>query len=788
MKIRLTIFIILLAMVIPGHAVLKEQNLPQTLSILRSELEKTHNEMGELQKRMTTASDRMRDKLFDAVNRANQNSLMLYSQKQDYVFDLTYACHEATSQYNEFRHNTLPFKHWLGSMDKEVARYDSLIQSLSTMPLMTLDDKAKTDRNVCLTLAINIRRVYVENVENLKEYQYYYTRTEERLKALHDYAQHKYDDIQSNIFVNGTDNYFSVLRNIGMHLIESKHTVQEKYSAKRNVRSQWDSRHIVFLFVAILIWSIVAIVLNQIIMRWIVTRLMRRNLFTESIREKYMAKRTCIIMTSTVITFAIILNIVNAVLNQNFIMMASNLLTEYAWLMSVILIFILIRVESKQTMHTFYIYSPLLFMGFIIIACRIVLLPSELVNLLIPPVLAVCMLAQWKVMSKYHANVQRSDKIYAIFSLIVFIASVISSWIGYVLLSVQILIWWVMQLTCILSITCLKDWFANYAIRHEISKKPVVNTWHYYIITEIIIPIAAVASVVFSIYWAADVFNLNSMTWMVFTMKFIDSENFVLSLNNLSIVLALWFVFKYLNKTAKAFIKYHFDIVDPENSANRSVVYVNIVQIIIMGAWFLITLGIFHVSNSWIVVISGGLSTGIGFASKDILENIYYGISLMAGRIRVGDLIVCDGTRGRVSSISYTSTMIEAVDGSIIAFQNSQLFSKNYKNLTRNHGYEMAIKEVGVAYGTDIARTRRLLIDAVSALSCVETSTHSVSVVVKELSDSCVTLNVICWINALTAAIDNGVILEAIYNTLNSNNIEIPFPQQDIYIKSTPTD
>ena len=91
------------------------------------------------------------------------------------------------------------------------------------------------------------------------------------------------------------------------------------------------------------------------------------------------------------------------------------------------------------------------------------------------------------------------------------------------------------------------------------------------------------------------------------------------------------------------------------------------------------SLSIFEISSTWLVVVSGGLSTGIGFAMKDILENIYYGISLMAGRIKIGDYIICDGIRGKVSSINYTSTVIDALDGSTIAFQNSQLFTKNYK-------------------------------------------------------------------------------------------------------------
>jgi small-conductance mechanosensitive channel len=209
----------------------------------------------------------------------------------------------------------------------------------------------------------------------------------------------------------------------------------------------------------------------------------------------------------------------------------------------------------------------------------------------------------------------------------------------------------------------------------------------------------------------------------------------------------------------------------------------NILHIFIWGVWFLISLAIFHVSSTWLVVISGGLSTGIGFASKDILENIYYGISLMTGRIKIGDLIVCDGIRGRVSSISYISTTIDTTDGSVIAFQNSQLFTKNYKNMTRNHGYECHILDVGVAYGTNIKKAKEVIINAISGLDCLDPSKDP-KVVLKELGDSALILKVIIWVNVFTQFADDGEVLEAIYNALNENDIEIPFPQLDIHQKA----
>lgn len=782
---HIIILIALLAMhVCNVHAVLKEKDLPHTLNILRHELEEVHDELGERQKQLAQTSEMMRRKLMHTMNHANQNALMLYSQRQDHVFDLTYSCHEATSQYQNFRRDVLPFKQWVDQSNNEVARYDSLIHSLQTMPAAMLNEKAQTDRKVCLAFAINIRRMAVENQQTLQEYMDIYKFSETRLKRLNDYAQKRYSIIQNNIFVNGGENYIAILKNLGSNITLSKQTFEDKYTLNKHKGSQWDASVIVALFSFIIFYGIIAIILNQLVMRLVVSRMMKHDSLKERTKEKYVEKRAFIIMATTTVTFAVILNIVKLLMEQNFILMASSLMTELAWLVSVILISILIRVDSKQTMHTFFTYAPLLFMGFIVIAFRIVLIPNAIVNIIFPPLLLLCMLWQWYAIRRYSKEIEVKDKYFSGISLFILAVSVVTSWIGFTLLSVQILIWWIMQLTCILSITCIHDWYTEYAEKNNISKRPITKTWFYYFFTKVLTPIAAIFSVLASIYWAAGIFNLTEITRTIFSTKFIDSTNFVMSIKSLSQVIALWFVFSYINFMAKALIFHHYSKKDHKTAESRSSIIVNVLQVIIFGAWFLISLSIFHVSNQWIVVISGGLSTGIGFASKNILENIYYGVSLMAGRIKIGDMIVCDGTRGKVSNISYTSTMIEAIDGSIIAFTNSQLFTKNYKNLTRNHGYELSVNEVGVAYGTDIESCRQIITEAVAQLPCVDTKQngHKITVIMKELADNCVTLKVVCWVKVASAAVDQGTVLECIYNTLNKNNIPIPFPQRDIHI------
>ena len=774
MKRILAIMLVLLT-TLSAQAVLKEKDLQQTLQILRAELTMHHRELSQRIEMNRKQNEQVRQRLLETMKRSDQNSLMLYSQKLDYVFDLTYACHEATEQYYDFQRQQLPFKMFMDKTESEIARYDSLITSLKSMPITILDDKGKTDRNVCLTLASNIRNSLLENRATLNDYIRIYDRTEQRLSNLNDYAQNRYLDIQTNIFKNGGDSYFTILGNWNRYWRNMERTVEKKYQP--NAHSQWDSRWIFGLLFSTIIYAIIATLLNFLAIRFVVPKRFRTS--------EFMKKRTCITIATTTITFALILGITLALTDQNFFIMAANLLVEYAWLLGVILLSLLWRVTGDQIKSAFRIYTPLLFVGFLVIAIRIILIPNELVNITFPPILLICALWQWSVVRRHNQNVPRSDMFYTYISLTVFVISVVCSWIGYTLLAVQILIWWTMQLTCILTITCVSLYLKLYGKRNHYEERPITKTWMYDLAYQVLLPVMGVCSVMISIYWAADVFNLSDLCWKIFKTHFVDLKNLQLSILTVAMVITLWFFFNYVNRTILQLLRMHFQTKDPDTAASREVMGKNVLQVVVWGAWFLISMGILNVSMEWLLVVTGGLSTGIGFASKDIIENIYYGISLMTGRIKVGDLIQVDDITGRVTSISYTSTIIEALTGEVITFQNSQLFTKNYKNLTRNHGYVLQIITYGVAYGSNLAQVKQLIEDATNGLQLEGTDlSKPITTRVYELGDSSVNFKLFVWTDALMRNIVTSQLLATIYDTLNQNNIEIPFPQQDVHIKS----
>ena len=85
----ITLVAVTLLALAPAYAVLNEKDLGQTLSVLRSELRAAWRASAERSKRTLERGTRQRAQLVEMMQQSNELSLMLYSQKQDYTFDMT---------------------------------------------------------------------------------------------------------------------------------------------------------------------------------------------------------------------------------------------------------------------------------------------------------------------------------------------------------------------------------------------------------------------------------------------------------------------------------------------------------------------------------------------------------------------------------------------------------------------------------------------------------------------------------------------------------------------------
>jgi potassium-dependent mechanosensitive channel len=776
MKKYLLIIILLLADIAPMQAVLKERDLPQTLSILRAELESYEKELTHRNMLMQKRQQEMSKFILKRMEDIDQITLMLYSQKSDYIFDLAYACHEATDSYDKFNDRTNPFVKYRGKIVGMIQQYRGLVMSLQRIPPFVFKNspQAVKDREACITHATHILQLLTSSLANLKESQQRQSMMGQKLKEINDYAVKRYSEIQKNVFINGDDTYFTILSRFPRYWQEASQSLNEKYSPSSRTHSEWRGPVVVFLFISVLFYLIVSSLVCYVVVRW----LLRRHFESEAARKK----RPYIILSASMITFAIVLMLLRYFfIEHNFFLMASQLLVQYAWLVGTILISLLVRFDAKQINSGFRIYVPIIFIGFVVIVFRIIFIPNEVVNLVFPPLLLLSTIWQWSVILRHNKNIPHSDIFYTWISLAVMTVSVIVAWDGFTLLGVQILIWWIMLLTAIQTITCIYHLLSIYEKKKFSKAKDISRTWFYDFIRQALVPIIAVYALMISIYWAASVFELTEWCNTIFNYNFIDIKGIAqVSFQKLSATLALFFLVKYVVYVGKAFF-YKIHKMRYGEKKHVSALGLNIATIVIWTFYALVAMIILNISRSGLVVAIGGMSTGIGFAMKDTLENLFYGISLMTGRLHIGDVIECDGIRGKVTDINYQSTLVEPVDGSIIAFLNSQLFQKNFKNLTRNHGYEMVTIPVGVAYGTNVEKARDLILERLEKLDCYYKATKP-SILFSNFGDNSVDLMLSIWVPVATKVPSVATIKENIYNVFNDNNISMPFPQRDVYL------
>lgn len=836
-----------------SHAVLKEQDLSKTLGVLRLELERSYNQQKSFLVRYERQSEDQHAQLVEYMKKSEQIALILYSQKTDFTLDVAYACQQATDLYRALHKNNLPYEEIRKRMVMEVARYDSLIQALKALPpairprnqaltatdsLMAeveeasedenpyvLTDRELSDRAKCIEYATALRDNLNKMIETVTKDSRYYSQVSEEVEKLNNYAQERYVQLRKSIFVNGGENYFQILTQLPRYFQMATRDFSDKYLPLEGdgTVSEWRGPIVLSVSVFMLFYIFIATLLSNIIIRgvpWLMKLIAPKwagrigakfsNKFLSP--EEYKKKRGAIMLAVGIAMFAIVVMIIKQFMYRNLFIMAANLMVNMAWLMEAIIISLLIRLKGKQMKYGFNIYMPFIMMAFIVIVFRIVLIPNTIVNLIYPPILLVFVIWQLRAQRKNKEKVPLSDTVYSGISLLTMVVGCVFAWIGFTMLAVQIMIWWTFQLAFIQTITCCYDLMRMYeervlirkvklaTHREEIDHAKLVKrmkkgeffttTWVFDFINKTIIPVMAVLSVLLSIYLSVRMFELGSIVEYVFFHNFLDVPDVIqLSLFKLCLTLACYFLFRYINYAVRSYYNHWFRKAKKNNGNFNETLSRNVIAILVWGAYVIFILSLLQVPKSGISVVTAGLATGMGFAMKDLLENFFYGISLMTGRLRVGDYIECDGIQGKVESITYQSTSIITLDGSVMAFLNSALFNKNFKNLTRNHSYELQKIPVGVAYGTNVDQVRKMLVEALEKLRTqtpdgrdVVNPNQPISVLFANFGDSSVDLVVVVWVLVDQKAAFLAKIKETIYNTLNENNIEIPFPQRDVHL------
>jgi small-conductance mechanosensitive channel len=199
----------------------------------------------------------------------------------------------------------------------------------------------------------------------------------------------------------------------------------------------------------------------------------------------------------------------------------------------------------------------------------------------------------------------------------------------------------------------------------------------------------------------------------------------------------------------------------------------------------LIALDTVGISLKSLAALGAVLMVGIGFGLQNITQNFISGLIILLERpIKVGDLVDVKGISGKVIDIGARSTLVHTRDDVAIIVPNSQFISEQVTNESFTGSRARHHLPIGVAYGADVELVEKILKEVAEAHSKV-LKDPTPNVLFVEFGSSSLDFDLMVWVEDLWKFEEILSDLRfAIVKKFNEHNIEIPFPQRDLHLRS----
>lgn len=204
------------------------------------------------------------------------------------------------------------------------------------------------------------------------------------------------------------------------------------------------------------------------------------------------------------------------------------------------------------------------------------------------------------------------------------------------------------------------------------------------------------------------------------------------------------------------------------------------VYIFIVGIGLFAALSVLQLDKAVTSILAGAGIVGLalGFAFQDIAANFISGIFISFRRpFNVGDLIEARDYKGRVTNVNLRDTIITTLEGQDVIIPNKEIFQNPIKNYNSSGRRRMDLS-VGVSYGDDLEKVKRIVLEAVDKISLKSTA-DEITFFYKEFGDSSINFDVRIWVKTTSQLDYLTVRSEAIMfikKAFDENDITIPFP------------
>ena len=225
----------------------------------------------------------------------------------------------------------------------------------------------------------------------------------------------------------------------------------------------------------------------------------------------------------------------------------------------------------------------------------------------------------------------------------------------------------------------------------------------------------------------------------------------------------------------------------PRISSSLKVLTVKMMRIAFITIAIIVAMSSVGIDLSAITVLSGAVGLGVGFGLQKVVSNFISGILLLVDNsIKPGDVIEIDGTYGWINNLRARYASVITRDGTEHLIPNEDLITQHVINWTFTDNMVRIKVPFGVSYNADPHECIQLAIEATKKVERVLDYPIPICNLMG-FGDNSVDFELRFWISDPTNGVSNvkSNVLLNLWDTLKEHNIEIPFPQRDLHIRSS---
>lgn len=254
----------------------------------------------------------------------------------------------------------------------------------------------------------------------------------------------------------------------------------------------------------------------------------------------------------------------------------------------------------------------------------------------------------------------------------------------------------------------------------------------------------------------------------------------------IAILFVAWIVSRLLQSVIQRFASYRHTLAPSSVYALKRITHY---VVLVVGA--LIAVASIGIDLTKFAIFASALGIGVGFGLQNLISNFTAGIMLLFEKtLKVGDFVELEsGVTGEVKEINIRSTIITTNDNIDIIVPNSEFVAGRVTNWTMRDTYRRIKVPFGVAYGTDKEVVKKAVLEAAERVphTLTDGTRRPPQVWLVEFGESSLNFELVVWLKPEAVNRPSAVqaaFLWEIHSSLLEYNIEIPFPQRDLHIRS----